>query len=101
MYTFHQIGLDSGFCTDSRFFSRDRELEVEGTATVSSFLRNHRKQERLCASSLCNYHVHHICNVHRCSFISLFVHHLSQMPMQFVVAGDVKRSAGGGSVTTS
>ena len=65
--------------------------ESRRTAATASFLRNIRKKELHCASSLCNYHVHHIWNVQRCSFISLFVHHLSWMPMQFVVAADVKR----------
>ena len=60
-----------------------------------------REKELHCASSVCNYHVHHIWNVHRWSFVSLFVRRLSGMSRQFVVAGDVKRSAGGVSVTTS
>ena len=39
------------------------------------------------------YHHHVIIrNIQRCSFISLFVRHLSQMPRQFVIAGDIKRS---------
>ena len=64
---------------------------------AASFL----KQESHCASSLCNYHVHHMRNIQRCSFVLLFIYNLSRLPMEFVVAGDVKRSAGGGSVTTS
>ena len=71
------------------------------TAAAASFLRNHCKKELHCASSVCNYHEHHIWNVQSCRFVSLFVRHLSRMLMQFVVAGDVKRSAGGVSVNTS
>ena len=52
------------------------------TAAAASFLRNHRKKECHCASILCNYHVHHIRSVQRCSFVSLFVRHLSWMPRQ-------------------
>ena len=99
MYTVHQIGSD--FCILRRV-----EISFPGPwagsrRTAAPFLRNHCKQERHCASSLCNFHVHHIRNVQRCRFVSLFVHHLSWMSRQFVVAGDVKRSAGGVSVTTS
>ena len=59
------------------------------TAVAASFLWNNRTQERHCASSLCNYHVHHI----RWSFLNA--------EAEFVVAGDIKRSARGGSITTS
>ena len=52
--------------------------------TAASFLRNHRKKEHHCASSLCNYHVHHKQNVQRCSFVSLFIRHLCWMPRQLV-----------------
>ena len=48
---------------------------------AASFLRNHRKKERHCAPSLCNYHVHHIRSVQRC------------MPRQLVTS-EVKRSRG-------
>ena len=48
-----------------------------------------------CASILCNYHVHHIQNVEEFSFVLLFVRLVSRMPHEFVVAGEVKRSAGG------
>ena len=71
------------------------------TAVAGSFLWNHRKKECHCPSSLCDNHVHHIRNVQRCSFVLLFVGRLTWMPRQFVVGGDVKRSAGGGSITTS
>ena len=54
------------------------------TAAVASFLQNNHKLERHCASSLCNYHVQHIRNVQRCSFVSIFVRHLSRMPRQLV-----------------
>ena len=70
MYTFHQIGSDFVFCAGARFFPRGLEPEVDGR----------RRPLCHCASSLCNYHVHHIQNVQRCSFVSLFVRHLSQMP---------------------
>ena len=62
-----------------RILLRNRKMVV-----AASFLWNHRKKERRCASSLCNYHVHHIPNVQRCSFVWLFVRHLSQMPRQLV-----------------
>ena len=91
----------SAFCAGSRFFFFSGLWARRRRTAAASFLQNHHKQESHCASSLCNYHVHHIWNVQRLSFISLFVRHLSQMPRQFVVAGDVKRSAGGGSITTS
>ena len=42
------------------------------TAAALPFLLNHRKQAHHCASSLCNYHVHHIRNVQRCSFVLLY-----------------------------
>ena len=54
------------------------------TAAAVSFLWNHRKKEHHCAPSLCNYHVHHIRSVQRCSFVLLFVRHLSWMPRQLV-----------------
>ena len=54
-------------------------------AAAAAFLRNHRKQERHCASNLCNDHAHHIRNVQRCSFPLLLVRHLSQMPRQLVM----------------
>ena len=63
---------------------------------AASFLRNHREKERHRASSLCNYHEHHIWNVQRCSFVSLFTPSFSNAE----AAGDVKRSARGVSVTT-
>ena len=106
MYTLHQIVPD--FCVLRRrkislpgSWAGSRRTAMAMVAAVAAFLRNNHKQERHRASSLCNFHVHHIWNVHRWSFVSLFVRHLSRMPRQFVVAGDVKRSAGGVSVTTS
>jgi len=42
---------------------------------------------RRCASRLCHNHAHHKRNVEGCSFILLFVRHLSQMPEFVVVVG--------------
>ena len=61
-----------------------QHLGFDDNDQTTSFLRNHRKKERHCASSLCNYHVHHIRSVQRCSLSSLFVRHLSWMPRQLV-----------------
>ena len=94
------IRSDFAFCTGSRFFSRGPWAGSRRTA--ASFLWNNHKQEHYCASRLCNYHVHHIRNVQRCSFVLLFLRHLFlNAEAEFVVAGDVKRSAEGGSITTS
>ena len=95
-----RLYLDFAFCTGPRFFSQGREPEVNGPRGVFP-LKSPQARAPLCAFSLYNYHIHHIWNVQRCSFALLFVHHLSRMLRQFDVAGDVKRSAGGGSVTTS
>ena len=60
-------------------------VAVVAAVAAVAFLRNPRKQECNCAFSLCNCHVHHIRNVQRCSFSSLFIRHLSRMQRQRVI----------------
>ena len=47
------------------------------------------------------YHVHHIRNVQRCSFVALRMPSFSKAEAEYVAAGNIERSAGGGSITTS
>ena len=77
-----QIGF--WFCVLRRLESFFLGQWAGSRGTVAAVLRNNCKQEHYCASSLCNYHVHHIWNVQICSFVSLFVRHLSRMPRQLV-----------------
>ena len=64
----HQIGF--GFCVLCRLeiFFPGPWAGNRRTVAATCFLWNHRKQERHCASSLCNYHVHFIRNIQICSF---------------------------------
>ena len=73
-----------GFCVLRRLESFFPGPWAGSRRTVMAFLRNHCKKERHCVSGLWNYHVHHIPNVQRCSFVSLIIRHLSQMPRQLV-----------------
>ena len=78
-------GSDRILCSvQVRGFSPGLWARSRQTAAAVSFLRNHRKNERQSAPSLCNYHVHHIRSVQRCSFVSLLVRHLSWKPRQLV-----------------
>ena len=60
-------------------------------AVAASFLQNRRKKEHHCASSLCNYHVHH-----KTKCIKMWLRLAVRMPsfLNAKAAGDVKRSAG-------
>ena len=61
------------------------------TMAAASFLQNNRKQERHCASSLCNYHVH-IYEMYK-DVASSRSSYAIFLEAEFAVAGDVKRSA--------
>ena len=94
MYTFYQIGLGFACCVGSRFFSRGPEPEAKRRRPhLSSEITTSKSTIVHLVCVIIMYHHHVIIrNIQRCSFISLFVRHLSQMPRQFVIAGDIKRS---------
>ena len=86
MYTFYQIGF--GFCVLRRLKMFCLSFEI--TASKSAIVH-----------LVCVIIMHTIYEVYKdvASSCSSYAH-LSRTPRQFVVAGDVKRSAGGGSITT-
>ena len=72
-------------------FSRGRDPEVEGddiTVVVAVGKKQTRWRMRHCASRLCNNNAHHKRNMEGCSFILLFVCHLSRMPEFVVIVGE-------------
>ena len=88
MYTFHQIGSDFAFCAGLRFFSRGCEPEV-----------GRRLSSKLTARK--STIVHLVCVI---IMYTIYEVHLALRTASFLnaeAAGDIKRSAGGVSVTTS
>ena len=75
MYTFYQIGSDFAFCAGSDFFPQGCELEVERR-------RQWHLSSEITASKSAT--VHLVCVI-----------------IMYTIYDDIKRSAGGGSITTS
>ena len=88
----HQIGSDFAFCAGAKFLSRGCEPEVEGR-------RRQRLSSEITARKSAT--VHLVCVIIMYTIYEMYKDvasssHLSQMPRQFGVAGDVKRSTGAG-----